>query len=475
MSAAITPAPPGARPAVDSVTPDLPASRETRDRTLYELSFDLTGMDDALLDRIGVAVYWPYHGSSKYWMFGRGGIVGAAAESTRETLRRNARRILQTWIDANGGVFPLDVVIAGRYGDECFYPTGQAGRGGAAVSFPLWDYSAPQIRAFRERAGEIAHPRTWGYPEVYGPASYGWWLYALHKQTAGLAGVIREEIARLAPGLLLFRNTTRGGVFSQSNDKDGSGPELLTRNLDLVHIDPYPVHNGVYQPGGIPRDMGYYAGLARRYDKPLMPWVQAFVNLMITGPQHLTPDQIDRMIAQHERHGVDAIMWMGYGSSRDAFPTTAPASWDHTTAIHRRLAAHPPPKPRAKLAVLRWYTTWAVCDTLEGLCRNPTDWLLQQLLEVWSVGHDQPYDVFELPPALSDAEHADLAAALAAYPYVVSTEPWDGAWVIDDGGRREIETSEAEAIRARFEAELTARGWLDGQEAGPQRAEATRA
>jgi len=108
------------------------------------------------------------------------------------------------------------------------------------------DYSEPSIQAFHKHAGNIEYPRTWGFPEIYGEDSYGWWMYSLHEQTAALAGIVREEIAKAAPGLLLFRNTTRGGVFSLSNDHDGSGQELLTRNLDIVHLDPYPVGGGGY-------------------------------------------------------------------------------------------------------------------------------------------------------------------------------------------------------------------------------------
>src|ERR1035441_7751565 len=123
VPATISAAPPGSRPENDTVTAAMPAASETKGRKLYRISFDLTGLDSALLDQVGVAVYWPNHGSPKYWMFGRG-TVSAAAESTRQALRAAVQKELRIWSEANGGSFPLDVVLAARFGDECFYTTG---------------------------------------------------------------------------------------------------------------------------------------------------------------------------------------------------------------------------------------------------------------------------------------------------------------------------------------------------------------
>ncbi|MEK7403568.1 MAG: hypothetical protein AAB225_00530 [Acidobacteriota bacterium] len=456
VPASIALAPAGAKPENDTVTTDMPPSSETRSRRLYRLSFDLTGLDRALLHQVGLAVYWPYHGSKQYWMFGRGE-VSAAAPSTQQALRDSVQRTLKLWTEAAGGRFPHDVVLAIRFGDECFYVTGHTYQSSSqAVSYPLWDYSAPGIQAYRQRAGRLEYPRTWGFPEIYGPDAYAWWLYSLHERCAALAGVVREEIAKTAAGLLVLRNTTRLGVFDVANDHDGSGPELLTRNLDIVHLDPYPVTATAYG-AAIPRDMSYYSGLARRYRRPLVPWMQAHTYGSL---QHVSPEQVDRMAEEQWRQGVDAIMWLGYG---DTFPKVRPDSWERAAVFHKRLAVSPPPKPVAKMAVLRAYAAWALTSKHGDLIRNPADWTLQQLLEVWAVHHGQPYDVFELPPKLSKAEQDALARELRKYSHVVSTAPRQGAWVIGAGTAGQlVDPATAKDLQRRLEEELISRGWLKG-------------
>lgn len=452
VPARISPAPANTKLDADSVTPDMPASSETAKRKLYRLTFDLSGLDGAMLDQVGVAVYWPYHGSEKYWMFGRGNL-SAAAQSTRAAQRKATREALRVWIEANGGVFPSDVVLAARVGDECFYTTGHLQPDTPAVNYPLWEFSAPSIEAFRRHAGKIEYPRTWGYPAIYGPAAYGWWMYTFHESCAAVMGVTREEVSRIAPGLLLFRNTTRAGVFSLSNDRDGSGPELLARNLDIAHLDPYPVGAGGYS-SVIPRDMSYYAGLARRYNRLLVPWMQAHIYQNL---RHVSPEQVDRMAGEQFAHGPDAIMWLGYG---DTFPKVRPDSWERAAAVHKRFAASPPAKPEPRLAVVRSYTPWALTSYAGGLILNPGDWMLQQFLEVWAVEHSQPYDVFETPPAMTAAQRATLSRQLARYPLVVSTETRDGAWVVGGDAVQPADPSSAAEVRRRFAAEMGRRGWL---------------
>jgi len=427
---------------------------EIRNRKLYQLSFDLTGLEGAMLDRVGIAVYWVCRDQNAYWMFGHGN-VSACADTTREALRREVRKRLAVWSEANGGAFPADVVLAARYGDECFYITSHLNA--PCVNLPLRDYSAPSLKAFAAHAGAIAYPRTWGFPEVYGPDAYAWWLYTLHESCAQLAGIAREEIARSAPGLLLFRNTTRGGVFGMPNDHDGSGQELLARQLDVVHLDPYPVTAAGYG-ACIPTDMSYCAGLARRYHRLLIPWMQAHTYGGPGGLTDVSPEQVDRMAAEQWAHGVDAIVWLGYGNT---FPKVRPDSWERAAAFHARLAKGLPPKPKADLAVLRPYRTWALSSLCEDTIRNPADWMLQQFLYVWAVENRQPYDVFEVPPAMDQARRDEFEKELKAYRHVVSTEPRDGAWVIGAGtAGQAIATRQAGEIRQRLARELQARGWL---------------
>ena len=465
VPAKVAPAPLGAAVPNDSAA-KLPDTTEKASRKLYRLTFDLTGLDAALLDRVGIAVYWAYGGSRQYWMFARGN-VSAWADSTRQALRARVRKTLQPWIEAGGGRFPNDVVPAARYGDECFYITGHLN--GRACSYPLWDYSKPAIEAFRRRAGRIEYPRTWGFPEVYGPEACAWWLYVLHEGCARLCGVVRDEIAKVAPGLMLFRNQTRMGVFHPSNDHDGSGQELLAANLDIVHLDPYPVHAGGYG-ACIPRDVSYCGGLARRYGRALVPWMQAHIYGGPGGLQHVSRTDVDRMADEQWAQGVDAIMWLGWGRGF-TFPATRPESWKRAVAFHKRLAASAPPKPKARLAVLRSYRAWAMSSRCDGKVRNPADWMLQQLLEVWSVKHARPYDVFEVPPKLTDAERRKLEAELKRYDFVVSTEPRKGAWVIGAGTEfTVVAPAAAGELRRGYEAELKRRGWLDS----PARPEAPR-
>jgi hypothetical protein len=470
IPAKVEEAPPDTKVEADSVTPEVPETPETRGRKLYFLSFDLSGLDKALLDKVGVAAYWEFHGAKGYYSLGNG-TVSAAAESSRQTMRAEARDVLRMWSEANGGKFPLEVIPVLRCGDEIFYLTTHNLSQSRVVSYPLFDYSEPGIRSFHHLAGPLEYPRTWGFPEIYGTDAYAWWLYTLHKNAADLIHEVHQEIDKTAPGILVFRNTTRFGVFSKSDDFDGTGPELLVRQFDLVHLDPYPNAAQGMDDMIIPRDMSYFAGLARRYHRPLVPWMQAHHWKQCTLPP--TPDQypwlvdptpevIDRMAAQQWAQGIDAVLWLGYGPG-STFPSGRPDSWERAAAFHRRLTDSPPPKPQAKLAVLRPYRVWALESQTDGLIRNPADYLLQQFLDAWAVHYGQPYDVFELPPKMSSNDRAAMDRELAAYKYVVSTEPRPGAWVIGAGTiGQTVDPATAESIKLKFEAELKARGWMKG-------------
>ncbi len=379
--------------------------------------------------------------------------MSAAAPETRLALQKVVQKELDKWTEANDGTFPSDVVVAARYGDECFYITGHSQTNGSvAVNYPLWDFSAPTVMAFKNHAGNTEYPRTWGFPEI--ELAYGWWMYNLHEQLAALVGTVRDEIGKIAPGLKLFRNTTRMGVFDLSNNLDGSGQELLTQNLDIVHLDPYPVVGGEYT-AAIPRDMSYCASLARRYNKPLIPWMQAHVYGKL---QNVTPEQVDRMTQEQWNQGVDGIIWLGYG---DTYPNVRPDSWERAAAFHKKLASALPPKPKVKLAVLRSYNAMALTSICEnGQIKNPTDWLLQQFLEVWSVQRKQPYDVFEVPPVLTAKQKANLEQQLKNYTNIVSTIPWKNAWIINDNEIGNIvDQSKATEWQQKLNKEIDKRKW----------------
>jgi len=86
--------------------------------------------------------------------------------------------------------------------------------------------------------------------------------------------------------------------------------------------------------------------------------------------------------------------------------------------------------------------------------------MLQQLLEVWAVHRGQAYDVFEVPPHLTSSERTAIENELVKYPYIVSTMPWKGAFVIGEGTTGQIITlSTASKIQQTYDIELTKRGW----------------
>jgi hypothetical protein len=155
---------------------------------------------------------------------------------------------------------------------------------------------------------------------------------------------------------------------------------------------------------------------------------------------------------------VDAIIWLGYGST---FPVSRPESWEQAGQFHKRLLASAPSKPKARLAVVRPYRTWALSSQCNGQIRNPADWMLQQWLQVWSVRHGQPYDIFEVPPGQSAAQREQLQVALKSYPFSVSTEDRDGVRVIGAGTEGTvIDPATAEQLQSRYERELITTGWL---------------
>ncbi len=441
----------------DSVLDEMPGSYETRDRSLYELSFDLTGLGNALLNKVGIAVYWQYQGSEEWYMFSAPPASQCHVNS-HKAVREIVRDKLNPWIEANGGKFPDDVIVAGRFGDECFYITGHLREHTPSVNYPLWDFSATALHQFKAAAGDIEHPRTWGFPEIYGEDAYAWFLYQLHKSCAGIVSTVKDEVDKVAPELLIYRNTARDGVFTKQNDHDGSGPELLTQVFDIVHLDPYPVTDKGYL-SLIPRDMSYYAGLARRYQKPLIPWMQAH-SYAPTGLVHVNSNEVRKMIEEQWDQGFDAIKWLGY-SSNHTFPNQRPDAWKTAGNIHKELIENMPPKPEVKLAVIRSYKAWAVSSQMDGQVRNPADWLMQQVLEVWAVKYGMAYDVFEIAPELSGSEKIKLNSDLKNYPYLISNIHWESAWVIGEKTNTQlIPKTDAGYYQDEFEKQLKKRNWL---------------
>lgn len=408
-----------------------------------KLSFDLTGLDGSLLDKVGIACYWRDDPMVDAWQKRMSAHITPFSPSTREMTRRLIRWCLDPWVKANGGKFPSDTVTMLRFGDECFLVTNPIGGGSVRVNYPVWDYCELALVRFAEVAPGLEYPRTWGFPEIYGADAYAIFLSNLHKACAELVAVAVQEAKRYNPDMKVIRNTTRFGVWSMENDHDGSGNEMLAKALDVIHLDPYGVRRNGYDITVIPDDMGYLSGFSRRFGKPLMPWLQAHEYGDLVTP---SADDIRRIFGQHLPFAPDAIMWLGYGLSHhwgvpgcDAdewrkMGGASSASWEAVGEIHRRFdAMKPQPRPKARLAVLRPYVTRAICCHSDGGFRNPADEMLRYFLRVWTMEKKGFFDTFEILPHESPAEKADRERELKNYDWIVSTVPYPGALVIGAG------------------------------------------
>lgn len=459
---AIEPVPADVRLENDTVTEAMRGQMEIDNRHLVRLKFDLSGLTNCLLDKVGVAVYWASDTDAPSWKAGRG-MMSVFSTHIRSVAEESARTRMRRWCEANGGVFPAGTVIAVRFGDECFNTTGHMNS--RACSYPLFDYSASGLAAFAALAPSgVDYPRTWGFPEIYGADAYGVFLHSYHQACADFARIVRSAVREVAPEILVFRNTTRNGAWSYTNDHDGSGQELLARVFDLVHLDPYPVA-AVYNDEAIPFDMGYFSGLSRRFGKPLLPWLQAH-SYAPCGLRHVAPEQMDRMWHQHAVFAPDAVMWLGYGGGDPhktdcTFPRGNPASWERARELHRVFrTADPSVRPSARLAVLRPYSVRACACDMPGEgwgVRNPADALLREFVRAWSVDHGLAYDVFEIPPFESPEARAVREAQLGQYDFVVSSAPYPGARVVGVGTEGKIYSAkQLNECRRCFAAEIAA-------------------
>ena len=458
----VLPAETGMKPENDTATAGMSGS-EIENRRLVRLKFDLSDCKGLMLDKVGIAVYWASDMEGDLWKIHRCGQFSVFSEHTRKEARESGKWRAEQWALANGGVFPADDIIAIRFGDECHNPTGWLDC--SAASFPLWGFSPGGRAAFAAAAPKLVQPRTWGYPEIYGAEAYGVALYTYHKACAELTRAFVEGVRSVSPSLKVFRNTTRGDAWSESNDHDGSGQELLARELDFIHLDPYPLSK-TYNAECIPFDMGYLSGLARRYRKPLIPWMQAHAYVP-GGLGNVTPADMKRMWEQHLSFAPDGMMWLGFDmnpgktDTEMTFPKGSPESWAYAKELFAKVhAAQPTAKPVATLAVLRPYSTRAICCSQIAAWvawRNPADRILEAYVRAWGVDNGLLYDVFELPPVQTAAEKAVLAEELKKYKFVVSTLPYPGARVIGEGTDGTVATAkEIAALRKKFAAEISA-------------------
>ena len=427
-------APADALPENDSAKA-LAGTDEIRNRRLVKLSFDLTGLETCRLDKVGIAVYWRFDDSDPKWQADRAS-YSVASPVTRKRMRERIRARLEAWSRANGGAFPSDVLAGVRLGDEYFNPTSWLDC--PAASYPLWDYSESALADFERTTPEgVTYPRTWGANDVYGDEACGQFLYRYHKAVADYLKEAVDEAHAVSPSILAFRNTTRGDVWYYGNDHDGSGQELLAQVLDVLHADPYPLTANGYNESSIPFDMAYLTGLARRYGKPVMPWMQAhaYPACKIVHPDG---NQVRKMYGQHARFRSDGIMWLGYkpGKRDFTFPDNSPSAWAEAARVHAEIKARgPAARPRPGLAVVRPY---AVRARAAGR-GDSADEKLRRYVKDWSVGSKGEYDIFEVPPFQTKAEREQLEATLKEYAYVAAPTDGPGVHVTTNAaGRAEI-------------------------------------
>jgi hypothetical protein len=351
----------------------------------WTMTFDLTGTEGDL-ENVLLAIYWTAEGTRDYWIFGDA--VSLFSEGFNNQLSKEVTNVINAWKEAGGGEFPPEI-IAVRYGDECFHLSGHLNS--EACSFPVWDYSDSAVNKFRQSFnGEI--PRGVGFTDMFGHEAYARWMYNYHEAAARSVKFVKECLMKEGVGHLpVFRNTTRMNVFDVLNDYDGSGQEMLSEAFDILHLDPYPVNSNGYNSKTIPRDMAYMEGFARRFGKPLVPWMQAHVYGHL---KHPSPGHITEMMTQQKQFNIHSVMWLGYGYERsgNTFPVSNAASWEKANMEHILFKDFEPNKEKAGFAVVRPYTSRSV----RGIDEYSADrFLTDYLLEAAVFDLDLRYDAFE--------------------------------------------------------------------------------
>jgi hypothetical protein len=229
-------------------------------------------------------------------------------------------------------------------------------------------------------------------------------MYVHHRACADLVRTVKETLlGEGLGGLLVLRNITRAGVFSVENDHDGSGLDMLVRELDVAHIDPYPVKAGGYQDTLIPIDMSYVAGLARRHGKYLVPWLQAHTYWPERGGlTHPSASQISRMLSQQSPHRPDALMWLGYGRGH-TFPDGEPEAWRAAGREQESFFARERTPVRPQFLAVRPYTVRALRDVDGNAPQDAffTETILHDAVvhRGWAYDAMEPLDCASVDPA----------------------------------------------------------------------------
>ncbi len=375
----------------------IPAKIAPEKEHFWAMQFDLSDVEGDL-ENVVLAVYWTSEGTRDYWIFGDA--VSMYSEGFKKQLQKEVRNVILAWKDANNGSFPLEIVAV-RYGDECFHISGHLNSDDC--SFPMWDFSKSAIQQFKDTwNGE--YPRGVGWTDMFGHEAYAHWMYNFHEAAAQSVNTVKSTLVEENVGHLpVFRNMTRMNIFDVMNDWDGSGLDLLSKEFDILHLDPYPVNDKGYDEKLIPRDMNYVEGLSRRYNKPVVPWLQAHVYGQL---QHPDAEDVSEMVTQQMQFNNDAIIWLGYGGkgSGNTFPNNNRESWEQAKIEHARFKNQVVEKNKADFAVIRPYTTRSLRAVEQT---NADHFLTDVFLEEAVFNLGLKYDPYE-PLICSELKSAEL-------------------------------------------------------------------
>ncbi len=375
----------------------IPATIEVDGEHTYRMQFDLSGASGDL-DNVMLAVYWRMRGPiseqpqpANYF----GNTASPHAAGTAEGLRALLRYEIGRWTEANGGEFPADIVMGIRVGDEDFLQTVPNGPANPAQSMPLWDYSDEAIAAFRCLNPDDTYPRHWTYREAFGERAYADWMWSYHRACADLLRVAKDTLCQEGlESLRIYRNLTRCNTFYVGNDHGGMGLDMCAREMDIVSADPYPASDRGYNDSSIPRDMGYVAGLARRHEKELMPWMQGH------EIQHPSVVHLNRIYEQHLAHEPTRIMYLGYGGrewpprgTAATFPDGNPDSWEESRRLNKQFRQRVRGDAKVRVVVVRDYHVWSLNSFGEVDC---LDRLFTDILAEISDPYGTPFDPIEV-------------------------------------------------------------------------------
>ncbi len=375
----------------------IPATIEVSGEYTYRMRFDLSGVRGNL-DNVMLAVYWRMRGPifeqpqpANYF----GNTASPHAVGTAEGLRAQLRYEIGRWAEANGGEFPADIVMGIRVGDEDFLQTVPNGPANPAQSMPLWEYSDEAIAAFKRLNTDDTYPRHWTYQQAFGERAYADWMWSYHRACADLLRVAKDTLCQEGiESLRIYRNLTRCNTFYVGNDHGGMGLDMCAREMDIVSADPYPASDRGYNDSSIPRDMGYVAGLARRHEKELMPWMQGH------EVQHPSVAHLNRIYEQHLAQEPTRIMYLGYGTrerpprgTAATFPDGNPDSWGESRQLNNQFRQRVGGDVKVRVVVVRDYHVWSLNSFGEVDC---LDRLFTDILGEISDPYGTPFDPIEV-------------------------------------------------------------------------------